>query len=189
MIIPKFNLILSAFLFSTLLSNTVWAQTKSEKSSMTAAKKDDRPSPPKIADATIGNLKVNVNYCSPGVKGRKVFGELVPFGKVWRTGANEATTIEVSRDCKMGGGMLRAGKYALFSIPGDTEWTIIVNSVSDQWGSYKYDESKDVLRFKVAPKKSAEFNERFKFEITSDERADGRMSIFWENTEVTWEIR
>ena len=189
MIIPNFKLILSAFLFSAFVSNVVSAQTKTEKTSMTAAKKDDRPSPPKTAEATIGNLKVVVNYSSPGVKGRKVFGELVPFGKVWRTGANEASTIEVSRDCKVGGGMLRAGKYALFSIPGETEWTIIINSVADQWGSYKYDESKDVLRFKVAPKKSAEFNERFKFEITSDERADGRMSIFWENTEVTWEIR
>ena len=149
-----------------------------------------RPSPPaKVSETTTAGVKITIDYSQPAVKGRTIGKDIAPFGKVWRTGANEATTIEVSRDCKMGGGMLRAGKYALFSIPGDTEWTIIVNSVSDQWGSYKYDESKDVLRFKVAPKKSAEFNERFKFEITSDERADGRMSIFWENTEVTWEIR
>ena len=189
MINPKFKFILSVFLFSTLLSNSVSAQTKTEKTSMTAAKKDDRPSPPRTIETTIGNLKVVVNYSSPAVKERKVFGELVPFGKVWRTGANEATTIEVSRDCKVGGGMLHAGKYALFSIPGETEWTIIVNSVSDQWGSYKYDENKDVLRFKVTPKKSSEFNERLKFVITSDERADGRMSLLWDNTEITWEIR
>ena len=137
----------------------------------------------------FGLSSIKLTYSRPNVKGRKIFGTLIPFGQVWRTGANEATTIEVSRDCKVGGGMLHAGKYALFSIPGETEWTIIVNSVSDQWGSYKYDENKDVLRFKVAPKKSSEFNDRLKFVITSDERADGRMSLLWDNTEITWEIR
>jgi hypothetical protein len=176
-------------LCGTFVTATAQAQPKTEKTAMTAAKKDDRPSPPRSTEATIGDLKVTINYSAPGVKGRTIFGDLVPYGKVWRTGANEATTVEISRDCKVGGSFLRAGKYALFSIPGETEWTIIFNSVPDQWGAYNYEESKDALRFKVKPAKSAEFNERLKFEISSDATADGKVSLFWDNTQVTWEMR
>jgi hypothetical protein len=182
--------VIGGFLFCGMLLNTaVSAQTTSDKSGMTAAKKDDRPSPPRKVENTIGDLKVTINYSAPGVKGRTIFGDLVPYGKVWRTGANEATTVEISRDCKVGGSFLRAGKYALFSIPGESEWTIIFNSVPDQWGAYKYDESKDALRFKVKPTKSASFNERLTFEIKTDERADGKVSLYWDSTEVTWEMR
>ncbi len=182
--------LLGAFLFcGTVMSTTALAQPKTEKTEMTAAKKDDRPSPPRSAEATIGDLKVTINYSSPGVKSRTIFGDLVPYGKVWRTGANEATTVEISRDCKVGGSFLRAGKYALFTIPGETEWTIIFNTVPDQWGAYKYDDSKDALRFKVKPTKSAEFNERLKFEISSDETGNGKVSLFWDNTQITWEMR
>lgn len=85
--------------------------------------------------------------------------------------------------------MLRAGKYAIFSIPGENEWTIIFNNVPDQWGAYKYDESKDALRIKAKPSKSPEFNERFKFEIKSDPAGDGKVSLYWENLMVTWEMR
>lgn len=171
--------------------NPVKAQTGNTPSEKKAsvAKKDERPSPPMSASGTIGDLKVNVAYSAPGVKGRSIWGELVPYGKVWRTGANEATTVEVSRDCKVGGGMLRAGKYALFSIPGENEWTIIFNSAPDQWGAYKYDESKDALRFKVKPAKSPSFNERFKIEVVSDPIGNGMMHLYWENLMVSWEIR
>ena len=176
-------------LCGTLFSQSVNAQTKTDKSGMTASKKDDRPSPPQKVEGTIGDLKVTISYSAPGVKGRKIFGELVPFDKVWRTGANEATTVEISRDCKVGGSFLRAGKYALFTIPGEKEWTIIFNTAPDQWGAYKYDDTKDALRFKVVPATTAELNERLKFEIIGTETGEGKVSLFWDHTQVTWEMR
>ena len=175
---------------SLLVTGTASAQSgKSDKTQMTAAKKDERPSPPKTTAATVGNLSITIVYSQPGVKGRKVFGELVPYGKIWRTGANEATTVEVSRDCKVGGGFLKAGKYALFTIPGADEWTIIFNSVPDQWGAYKYDESKDALRFKVKPEQGKELAERLEFDIQADKTGNGTVTLKWENTSVSWEMR
>jgi len=172
-----------------LLAGPLSAQTKSDKTTMSAAKKDERPSPPATVKETVGDLTITINFSQPGVKGRTIFGDLVPYGKLWRTGANEATTVEVSRDCKVGGSFLRAGKYALFSIPGESEWTIIFNSVPDQWGAYKYDESKDALRFKVKSEKSADLHERFGFEIKSDKTGNGTVSMMWENTVVSCEMR
>lgn len=159
-----------------------------EKSAVSMAKKDDRPSPPQIAEGTINDLKVTIAYGSPAVKGRKIWGELVPFDKVWRSGANEATTIEVSRDAKVGGQALKAGKYALFTIPGEKEWTIIFNSVPNQWGSYKYDESKDALRIKASMVQSTSLTERLTYTVTS-ENGNGKVSLAWENAVVTWEMR
>jgi len=159
-----------------------------EKSAVSMAKKDDRPSPPQIAEGTINDLKVTIAYGSPAVKGRKIWGELVPFDKVWRSGANEATTIEVSRDAKVGGQALKAGKYALFTIPGEKEWTIIFNSVPNQWGSYKYDESKDALRIKASMVQTTSLTERLTYTVTS-ENGNGKVSLAWENAVVTWEMR
>jgi hypothetical protein len=172
-----------------LFAGAVSAQTNTEKSTMTAAKKDERPSPPKTVESVAGDLKITINFSQPGVKDRKIFGDLVPFGKLWRTGANEATTVEVSRDCKVGGSFLRAGKYSLFTIPGESEWTIIFNTVPEQWGAYKYDESKDALRFKAKSSKSAEFHERLDFMTKADEMGNGTVTLMWDNTQVTWEMR
>lgn len=190
MIRYKFLQLLSGafvFMLSSAALNTIVAQPANNK--ISAAKKDDRPSPPTETNGTIGDLKVQIKYSQPSVKGRTVWGELVPYGKVWRTGANEATTIELSRDCKVAGKMLRAGKYALFSIPGEKSWTIIFNTVSDQWGAYKYDESKDALRITdVKPGKSSEFNERLKFDVkTSGD--EGEITLSWESLKVSFPIR
>ena len=107
----------------------------------------DIASPRKEMTATLGEQTVKVNYGSPSVKGRIIFGELEAYDAVWRTGANEATTFEASSDIKVQGENLAAGKYGLFTIPTeDGNWTVIFNTVSDQWGAYEYDESKDVLR-------------------------------------------
>ena len=177
---------------SFCITSIVQAQTSKketkEKSAVSMAKKDDRPSPPQIAEGTINDLKVTIAYGSPAVKGRKIWGELVPFDKVWRSGANEATTIEVSRDTKVGGQALKAGKYALFTIPGEKEWTIIFNSVPNQWGSYKYDESKDALRIKATMVQSTSLTERLTYTVTS-ENGNGKVSLAWENVVVTWEMR
>src|SRR5205085_4953821 len=94
---------------------------------------------------------VTITYSRPGVKGRVIWGELVPYDKVWRTGANEATTIAFSEDVKINGQALPAGTYSLHTIPGKDMWTIIFNKQAEQWGSFKYDQSKDALRVQVKP--------------------------------------
>jgi hypothetical protein len=147
--------------------------------------KSARPSPPAVAEATIdGGAKVSVHYSSPSVKGRSVWGDLVPYNKVWRTGANEATKFKVDRDVTINGQSLAAGKYGLFTIPGDTEWTFVFNSVYDQWGAYKYDDSKDVLRVKAAPMPAPAFQEKMTFDIK-----DNIVTLHWENLIVGFEVK
>jgi len=99
----------------------------------------------------VGLTDVSITYSRPGVKGRAIWGGLVPYNEVWRTGANEATTISVSDDVKINGQPLPAGNYSLHTIPGKDSWTIIFNKVDKQWGSFKYDKSQDALRVDVKP--------------------------------------
>ena len=145
--------------------------------------KSTRPSPPAAVHAKIGDNTVSINYSSPAVKGRTIWGDLVPYGKVWRTGANEATVFETSGDLVVNGQKLPAGKYGLFTLPGEKEWTVIFNSVWDQWGAFKYDASKDVLRIKANPVKSEAFNERMKFEIS-----DHVVTLLWEDLKVSFMV-
>src|SRR5712672_526181 len=95
---------------------------------------------------TVGYTDVAITYSRPGVKGRVIWGGLVPYDKVWRTGANEATSFTVSQDVTINGKPLAAGKYSLHTIPGKTSWTVIFNKKADQWGSYSYDAADDALR-------------------------------------------
>ncbi|MEQ8470678.1 MAG: DUF2911 domain-containing protein [Marinoscillum sp.] len=146
--------------------------------------KSNRPSPPAQAKATVDGVDVTVDYSQPAVKDRKVWDNLVPYGKVWRTGANEASWIEVSSDVKVGGKTLPKGKYGLFTIPGEDEWTIIFNETWNQWGAYDYDSEKDVLRITAKPKKSDSFSERFTVDISDD----GLVSLKWEDLTVPFDI-
>lgn len=95
-----------------------------------------------------GDRVIEVNYCRPSKNEREIFGELIPYGKIWRTGANEATTISFNDDYLVSGKPINAGKYSLFSIPGKDEWTVIFNEQTGQWGTI-YNEGRDVLRVKV----------------------------------------
>ena len=99
----------------------------------------------------VGLTDFEIVYSRPGVKGRTIFGGIVPYGQVWRTGANQATKITFNTPVKFNGTGIPAGTYALFTIPGETEWTVILNKNSTQWGAYQYDEKADVARFKVTP--------------------------------------
>lgn len=134
--------------------------------------KSKRPSPPAQAKATVGKATIVIDYSQPSVKGREIGVELAPYGKVWRTGANEATTFEVGADVKVEGKPLKAGKYGLFTIPGEKEWVIIFNSVPDQWGSRNYDQSKDVLRVTVKASKKSDSVEKFTINIESNGKAE-----------------
>ena len=124
---------------------------------LSAQKFPDMDSSP--ADIAIGRTKdklplVKVVYGRPQKKGRVIFGELEPYGKVWRTGANEAPEIKIYKDVTVGGKLLKAGIYTLFTIPEKDKWTIIFNSELDQWGAYNYNKEKDVLRIEVKPLKT-----------------------------------
>jgi hypothetical protein len=103
---------------------------------------------------TIDGVEVTIEYGRPSVKERTVWGALVPFDKVWRTGADEATTITFSADVSIDGEALAAGTYALFTIPGEDEWTVIFNSEAEQWGAFNHDANKDVLRIQVWPQEN-----------------------------------
>ena len=141
-------------------------------------------SPKETVEGEIDGVKTEIVYCRPSARGRKMIGGQDPFGKVWRTGANAATTIEFDKPVKIEGKTLPAGKYALFTIPNENEWTIIFNKDYNQQGAYNYDEKKDVLRVNVKPKKTDQFIETFTITPEKD-----RVSLRWENTEVGFKVK
>jgi hypothetical protein len=128
-------------------------------------------SPRDSVKGTVAGSTISINYGSPAVKGRTIGGEIAPYGKIWRTGANEATIFTTSKDINIGGKTLKAGKYSLYTVPGEKEWKIIFNSQTGQWGikmdgSTTDDASKDVLTTTVNSMKSQGTNERMIFKIT-----------------------
>src|SRR5882762_5662119 len=150
--------------------------------------KSKRPSPPATANGKIGGATITIDYSSPSVKGRKIFGGLLPYGTVWRAGANEATLIQSDKDIKVEGKSLPAGKYSLFATPGETEWTVIFNSETGQWGDKRdgtanLDPSKNILSVKVKPVKSA-LNEKLVYAVT-----DNGFVLRWENVEIPVAIK
>ena len=153
----------------------------------TTAQKDKskRPSPPAQVSASIGDAKVTIDYSQPTKRGREIFGGLEKYGKVWRTGANESSWIEVSGDVMVEGKSLAAGKYGLFTIPGEDEWTIIFNKKWDGWGAFEYDQNSDVLRVTVPSKTMDEVVEQFTINIEEN----GDVILAWDKTQVKFSIR
>lgn len=145
-------------------------------------------SPSTTISQGIGLTKITIDYSRPSVKGRKIFGDLVPFGKVWRTGANKITSIKFDDEVIINGTAVKAGSYGLYTIPTATEWTIILNTDDKQWGSYGYDEKKDVYRFKVKPAKSKYFVEQMEIEIEGINPTTADIVIKWENTEAKFRV-
>lgn len=149
----------------------------------------DLPAPSPGAEATqhIGVVKATINYSSPGKKDRKIWGGLVPYGELWRTGANSATTLELTGDVKIGGKDVPAGKYAIFTIPGKETWTVIINSNPDQGGTRNYDKKLDVARIQVKPVK-AEARERMTFLFTDTTDSSSRLDLVWDRLRVSLPI-
>jgi len=158
-------LILFTFIFSTS-----WAQE----------------SPAEVAENSVDGITVKISYHSPKVKGRTIWGGLEPYDKVWRTGANNATTIEVSADTKIGKKKLPKGKYSLFTIPkkGDS-WTVIINKEAEQWGAYNYKESEDLMRFEVKVDRTLELNESLSFDV----KDDGTVVFAWEYKTFSFQVK
>lgn len=162
-----------------LMTSLIWAQGDKSK----------RPSPPATATGNVMGANITIDYSSPAVKGRKIWGGLVPYNAVWRAGANEATLFTTDKAIKVEGKSLPAGKYSLYAIPGEKEWVIIFNSQTGQWGvkndeSTTEDPAKDVLRVTVKPEKSSSFNERMKFVV--DKRG---FDLEWENLRVPVSVK
>ena len=155
------------------------------------AKKIDFPqaSPTASVKERVGVTAVSVEYSRPSVRERKIFGGLVPYGQVWRTGANAATKITFSTDVKLGGAAVPAGSYALFTIPGEAEWTVILSKVvDDQWGSYAYNQKDDQARVKVKSVAMAEPLETMTVSLQDMRAGKANLVIAWEKTKVPIEI-
>jgi hypothetical protein len=132
----------------------------------------------------VGMTDIEVVYSRPGIKNRQIFGGLVPYGNVWRTGANAATKITFSTAVKLNDTEIPAGTYALFTIPGENEWTVIINKGAAQWGAFQYDEKADVTRFKVNPVQIAESIETFTIEFNDIQDESAVMNLVWDHTVV-----
>ena len=147
--------------------------------------KSKRPSPPAVVTETLENgTTIIIDYSRPSVKGRTIGEDLEPYpGKVWRTGANEATVFETDKDIKVQGQPLPAGKYGLFSIANGGEWTIIFNKTWKQWGT-QYNEADDFLRVSAKAGKAAEFTEQMTFTINKD----GKISLLWGDIDVSFMV-
>lgn len=168
--------------FQTFTLLLVFIAVASLSTSCAQGKK--RASPAASAKATINGKNIEINYSQPAVKGRKIWGGLIPFNKVWRTGANEATTFEINKDVKIQGKTLAHGKYALFTIPGEKEWTIIFNKKAKQWGAYSYNKGEDVLRVTATPAKKDKNQERLTFKIEN-----GQVKMYWEKLELAFNVK
>lgn len=127
---------------------------------------------------------IEVDYSRPSARGRKIFGGLVPYGEMWRTGANAATKITIGEDLYIGGSMIKAGQYSLYTIPGATEWTIIINKSLKNWGNSNYSADEDVARFKVKPKKINNMIETFTITIGDITFNSCNIVLKWEYTKV-----
>jgi len=149
--------------------------------------KTPRASQKQVVTQTVGFTDITVTYSRPGVKGRQIWGALVPYDKVWRSGANEATTIAFTDDVTINGQPLPKGTYSLHTIPGKDEWTIVFNNTANQWGSFSYDPAKDALRVK-AKSQSAPFAEWLTYEFPQVSPDQATVAIHWENLAVPFMV-
>jgi len=169
----------TTFIFSLILIFTVISFAQDFRT--------PRPSPDATVSQYVGVTNITVDYSSPAVKGRKIWGELVPFGQVWRTGANEATTITFTDAVSINGNELAAGTYGIHSIPNANEWEIIFSKDTPVDGSSTFDPKKEVLRIKVKPEEH-HFMERMTFLFTDATENSVNVNLVWEKLKVSFKV-
>jgi hypothetical protein len=148
-----------------------------------------RPSPLAISFAHYKDTYLKIIYSQPQLRGREIFGKLVPYGQVWRTGANEATEMTITRDILMNGNVLKAGTYSIFTIPEKERWTIIINGDVGLWGSYNYDSKTDILRFEI-PVEHLTVQVVEPFTIAVDQKNDrATIALMWDKTKVSFQVQ
>lgn len=179
-----------SILLSSMLAIGAFAANAQTFRSLDKSPADIAYFPDNFAHDRKGDEKalVKVVYSRPAKNNREVIGKLVPFGKVWRMGADESPEIKFYQDVTFGGKKVKAGSYSLFAIPGETEWTIILNKDVDFWGAYKYKEENDVVRVKAPAKKSDTMLENFSLQFAK-EGAGAVMNFGWENTVVSVPVK
>jgi hypothetical protein len=150
---------------------------------------NNRASPLAVASMQYKDAYFKIVYSQPAKRGRQIFGKVVPYGQVWRTGANEATEITITKDIQINGTLLKAGTYSVFTIPEKNEWTIIINKDVGLWGAYNYNPKRDEMRFKVTTSAiPSEVYERFTIElIQRNEVAD--LNLMWDNVKITVPVK
>jgi hypothetical protein len=166
-----------------LLSAALTAIVSLNASAQTPRIPEASPTQTIIQDFGLG--KITITYSRPNVKGRVIFGGINPWGQVWRTGANWATTINFSENVIMEGHKVPAGSYSLFTIPDKDEWTIILNKVVKQWGAYSYKDSADFLRFKEKPVYLAEKRESFTIQFANTTTQSNDLHLVWDHTSIS----
>ena len=152
-------------------------------------KKDVRISPKALVEQTVGLTNIAIEYSRPAVKGRKIWGGLVPYYTVWRSGANEATKITFEKDVTINGKKLRAGSYGFFTIPTKDKWTIIFNRVANQWGAFEYNDAEDALRIEVDPEKENNcWQEWLGYTITKSSDNAAVVRLEWEKLKIPFTV-
>ena len=141
-------------------------------------------SPPGQAAVTIGAATITIDYARPSMRGRKIMGELVPYDKVWRTGANAATTLKTSAALEIGGAAVPAGTYTLYTLPGEKAWKLIINKQTGQWGT-QYDQAQDLARVDLKVAATAAPVEQFTITLAGTGGAAGLLTMEWENTTLS----
>ena len=170
--------LLSLSLVSVLCLTTLCSMAQTDKSK--------RPSPPASVTEKVGKTTITINYSQPSIKGRKIGVDLEPMeNKVWRAGANEATTFEFDKDVIIEGKPVQKGKYSFFILVNGEAWTLIFNKTADQWGAFKYKEADDVLRVSVRDNEVDEFTEMLTYKITPE----GLVHILWGDRDVSFQIQ
>ncbi|KAB2879679.1 DUF2911 domain-containing protein [bacterium] len=149
--------------------------------------KEVRPSPPAKVSFNLNGNDIVIDYSSPSVKGREIWGKLVPFDKVWRAGANENTTISFSKPVMIEGKKLVAGTYGFHTIPSKNEWIIIFSNDAKEWGSYKYKQERDALRVTVKPQANA-LQEKLVYTIDKADNKKAKAVLAWEKLKIAFTI-
>ncbi len=146
-----------------------------------------KPSPSAEVEQQVGITEVEISYSRPSVRGRQIWGKLVPYGKMWRTGANKATSIAFDKPVSIAGKEVEPGKYAIFTIPKKDKWTVIINENADQWGKADYDKSKDVHRFKVSPEET-HHHEMMTFHFKNVTKDSAGIVLAWKKTRIDFPL-
>ena len=170
------------FFFAALLLSCGDSGPNTAKAPIVQARqqiKEQRTSPLTYVRGKVSDATVSVQYGAPSVKGRRIWGDLVPYGEVWRMGANEATWIELDKGLRLAGKVLPAGKYGLLCIPGPSVWTLILNREWDQWGAYYYSESADVVRIEIPVMAEEVFSEVMYFGVEGGQLRFGWAGLAW----------
>ena len=139
--------------------------------------------------AKVGDAHIHIDYSSPGVRGRIIFGGLVGYDSIWQAGAHKATWIETNKDLFINGKTLPAGKYGFFTIPSKGDWTIMFNKNWDQHGKDEYDEKDDILRFTVSPKLSENVQEQLEYKVVKINETEGEISLSWEKISISFPFK